>query len=98
MKSLALIVFAASFVITVLGDIVRFDNYRIYSVNIENDEQLKVLSDLEINPDGLLFLDAPTGVGQIADIVVPPHKFDDLSEVFNTHEIRNQLKTENLQK
>lgn len=97
MKSFVLAVFAACFAVVVLGRKVRFDNYRVYSAIVENDEQLKVLRDLEINPDGILFLELPTGTG-IANFIAPPHKFADISELFDAYEIKHKIKTENVQK
>ena len=97
MKSFVLAVFAACFIIVVLGHKARFDNYRVYSVDIGNDEQLKVLRDLEIDANGILFLEPPTGAGPV-DFIVPPHKFADISELFDTYEIKNRIKTENVQK
>ena len=75
----------------------RYDNYRVYSVYIENEEQLKVLRELEIHPDGIEFLESPTGVNQVIDITVPPHKFADIAELFQTSSIKNWIKTNNLQ-
>lgn len=98
MKSLVLAVVAVYFVGAVLGDKARFDHYRIYSVNVENDVQLMVLRELELTADGVLFLEPPTGVGQISDVMAPPHKFADITDLFNAYEIKNRIKTENVQK
>lgn len=97
MRSFALGIFVACFVVA-FGEKARFDNYRVYSINVENDEQLTVLRELEAYPDGTLFLESPTNVNQIADLVVPPHKYADIAELFETHEIKNRIKTPNLQK
>lgn len=98
MKSFILAVFAVYFVVVVLADKARFDNYRVYSVIVENDEQLNVLRELEIDRNGILFLEPLTRIGQIADLIAPPHKFADISELFNAYEIKNRIKTENVQK
>lgn len=34
---------------------VRFDNYRVYSIKVENEEQLAALKNIENNPDGVGF-------------------------------------------
>lgn len=88
----------AIFFVAVLGDKARFDNYRVYSVNVENDEQRKVLNELEISADGISFLEPPTNVGQIADLVAPPHKFAEIAELFNKYEVKHRIKIENIQK
>lgn len=96
MKSFVLAIFVACFV-GAFGERVRFDNYRVYSVNVQNEEQLKVLRELEAYPDGTIFLDYPTIVGQTVDIIVPPHKFADITEMFKTFGFANSIKTRNLQ-
>lgn len=97
MKSFVLTVFAACFILVVFGHKAQFNNYRVYSAIVENDEQLKVLRDLEISPDGILFFKPPTGFG-IANFIAPPHKFADISELFHTYEIKSQIKVEDVQK
>lgn len=79
------------------ADKARYDNYRVYSVSVENEEQLQVLGELEMRPDGTSFLESPIGLNQIADLIVPPHKFADITELFKTYDIKNWLKTKNLQ-
>lgn len=97
MKLFILAVYAAYFVAVVLGRTARFDNYRVYSAIVENDEQLKVLRDLENSPNGILFIEPATATGQIADLLVPPHKFAYIAEIFDAFVIKNQLRTENIQ-
>lgn len=97
MKTFELIVFGACIAI-VFGERARFDNYRIYSVHVENGQQLNVLRELEIHPDGILFQALPTKVGQIVDLITPPHKIADISELFEIFKFKNQIKTKNLQK
>lgn len=96
MKSFLAAIFVVIFV-GAYGEKVRFDNYRVYSVNVENGEQLKVLRELEAYPDGTIFLDYPTVVGQTVDMIVPPHKFADIAETFEAFKFKNHIKTHNLQ-
>lgn len=96
MKLFALALFCACFVAS-FSEKARFDNYRVYSVNVENDIQLKVLQALEELPGGITFLDSPNFKKTI-DIVVPPHKFADVSELLKTYELKHYTKTNNLQK
>lgn len=97
MKLFELTIFVACFAV-VFAEKARFDNYRIYSVNIENDEQLNVLRDLQNYPDGITIQTMSDRVGQAVHLTVPPHKFADISELFETFKFKNQIKTENLQK
>lgn len=76
----------------------RFDNYRVYSIEIANEEQLRVLQQLENRQDGLSFLIPPLNVPMRVEILVPPHKFADISELCERLGIINEIKIENLQK
>lgn len=97
MKSIVVAIFFASFSLS-LSEKVRFDNYRVHSVKIENESQLKILQELENIRDGLQFIDSPMVILQTVDIVVPPHKFADISEYFESNQIKHQIKIDNLQK
>lgn len=96
MKSFVVAIFIACFVVA-FGEKVRFDNYRVYSVNVTNEKQLKALHELEESSDGTTFLESPTSVGQAAELLVPPHKFADIAELFDAYDIKNHIKTRNLQ-
>lgn len=98
MKAFELAIFVVCFWQIVCSEKARFDNYRIYSVNIENDEQLNVLHDLQIYPDGISFRAMPMAVGQNIDLVIPPHKFGDVFEIFETYKFNYRIKVENFQK
>lgn len=47
MKFLLGVLFLAVLALLASAEQARFDNYRVYSVHIENEKQLKVLKDLE---------------------------------------------------
>lgn len=82
----------------IAADKARFDNYRVYSIEIKNEQQLKVLQQLENHQDGLLFLIPPMTVPMRVEILVPPHKFADISELCENHGIKNEIPIDNLQK
>lgn len=81
-----------------LGEKARFDNYRVYSIEIENVQQLDILKQIENGQDGISFFKSPTGIHQKIDVLVPPHKFADIHELFQELELKIDLKIENLQK
>lgn len=91
------VIMLASAVILVKSDKVRYDHYRVYSLKVETPEKLSVLQKLETFPDGVLFLVGPS-LSQDARLVVPPHKFANVTELFNEHRIQNEILTENLQR
>lgn len=76
----------------------RYDNYRVYAVEIENQQQLKLLQDIEIQRDGILFIKFPTNTQQRAELIVPPHKFGEIKTLFEAHNIKNWIEVDDLQK
>lgn len=97
MKSLTVALFVAC-ILVVFGEKTRYDKYRVYSIKVENEEQLKVLHELKDARDGISFLETPHSLYQTADIVVPPHKFADISDIIESFEMNSQIRTEDLQK
>ena len=92
----AVILFVSFLLIS--GEKARFDNYRVYSLKIKNEKQLEALKDLENIQNGMFYLEAPISIHKSAEIIVPPHKFADVTEFFNKFEIENVIRVENLQK
>lgn len=97
MKLLTAAIFCVSFLL-ISGEKARFDNYRVYSLKIKNEKQLEALQDLENFQSGLFYLEAPISIYKTSEIIVPPHKFADITEFFNKFEIENIIRVENLQK
>lgn len=97
MHSLTLALICTSILVTI-GEKARFDKYRIYSIQIENEEQLEVLQQFEGVQDGLTFIESPTMIGYNAEILVPPHKFADVSDLFENYDFKTEIKTNNVQR
>lgn len=75
----------------------RYDNYRVYKVQIENEQQLEVLQMVDSNPDGYRFWSPPQAVGSTVELVVPPHKFAEFSELSERFIIKSEKFINNLQ-
>ncbi|XP_063700285.1 zinc carboxypeptidase-like [Culicoides brevitarsis] len=75
----------------------RFDNYQVWSLEISNDEQLKVLQEVELKPDGYQLWGSPTNVGKHIEVVVPPHKIGDFTDMVKDYSFKNKLVNKNLQ-
>lgn len=86
-----------SCVLVILAEKARYDHYRIYSVEIENGEQLKVLQEVENHHDGISFMIPPIAISQKVDVLVPPHKFAQFSDLLESYALKNFIKVENLQ-
>ncbi|GAB0100160.1 zinc carboxypeptidase [Sergentomyia squamirostris] len=80
-----------------VADPARFDNYRVYKLNVVNEEQLQALQLMEDKDGNYQFWDYPATIGQDLDILVPPHKFNDFDEFTSKLEIPKELKVENVQ-
>lgn len=78
------------------GEKARFDFYRVIEVNVANEHQRQVLEELEITSDSIQFLDSPV-VKRNVELVVPPHKFADIEDIFAANRIQSEIKTFNLQ-
>lgn len=84
--------------VSISCDKARFDNYRVYRVWIENQEQLELLQELESNQDGLSFFELPIPSRNTAEIIVPPHKFADIADLFDKYNMKSEIKISNLQR
>ncbi|KXJ75388.1 hypothetical protein RP20_CCG011859 [Aedes albopictus] len=82
----------------VSGERVRFDNYRVYDVAIENVDQLQVMQYLEQYPDGYTFWESPVQTGMKVSVMVPPHKVEDFQDLCLRMEMEVSLKIENVQR
>ncbi|XP_055543820.1 zinc carboxypeptidase-like [Wyeomyia smithii] len=91
--ALLLLVIAAS----VVGEKVRFDNYRVYEVFVANDVQLEALKFLEMGSDSYIFWESPVQTNMKLRIVVPPHKFADFEEITLRMELKSPVVIDNLQ-
>lgn len=97
MRAVKLVMFFASFSV-IFGDKARFDHYRVYSIEVKTEEQVNVLQELENQQDGLTFTRPATATDTVAEIIVPPHKFADISEFYEKFNLTNQIIIDDLQK
>ena len=98
MKLLTASILFVSF-LSISSEKVRFDNHRVYSLKIKNEKQLKALQDLKKQPQsGIFYLNEPMSVHTSVEIIVPPHKFADVTAIFDKLKIENVIKVKNLQK
>uniref|UniRef100_A0A1B0GQ25 Zinc carboxypeptidase A 1 n=1 Tax=Phlebotomus papatasi TaxID=29031 RepID=A0A1B0GQ25_PHLPP len=80
------------------GEKARFDNYKVFSVEVKNEEQLKVLREMEEAPfSSYDFWKAPGKVGHPVDVMVPPHKSSEFEEIMSSLKFETKLKISNVQ-
>lgn len=75
----------------------RYDNYKLYSMNLTNEEQAQAVADLEQNTDSYDFWSGPSMVRDV-DVMVPPHKLADFEDFMTRFNIQYKIKVENIQK
>lgn len=87
-----------SAIVLVHGEKARFDNYRLIAASVKNDQQRELLQQLEISSDSIQFLDSPLLSKNSIDLIVPPHKFADIEELFESNGIESLIKENNVQR
>lgn len=100
MKYFACCILAALLLCTVSAEEkARFDNYRVYSLSVENEEQLSILREIDNGKSngGYEFWRGPTSVGRNVDIMVAPHQFGDFSALLSEYKIESTVITRNVQ-
>lgn len=95
-RSYLLLLIAAA-VCSAFAEQARFDNYRVYQVNIATEQQLQTLQYLEQHSDGYIFWDLPAQTNMELELVVPPHKFADFEELVAKLNMKNRLMINNFQ-
>lgn len=74
----------------------RFDNYKVYSVQVESDEHHEHLTNLQHTSSEYSMWNA-IRVGRSADIMVPPHKTAEFHELIAALNLNATLKIDNVQ-
>lgn len=76
----------------------RYDNYKVIRIEIKNEKQLNLLRELETADHSFKFWESPEGVGTYTDLVIPPHKINDIDDVLKRFGFEYQTIIENVQK
>lgn len=83
--------------IGVNSDQISYENYRIYSVQTKNDDQLRLLQAFEANQTDFIFLTDPS-IHADTDIVVSPQNVQYIETTFTKYGLNFKIKTDNLQR
>uniref|UniRef100_A0A1A9X3N1 Zinc carboxypeptidase A 1 n=1 Tax=Glossina brevipalpis TaxID=37001 RepID=A0A1A9X3N1_9MUSC len=78
-------------------DRARYDNYRIYSVEFSNKEQVEIFKKLEKQSDSMSFIGHPREVGQKLSILIAAHKVSDITALLKQYEVKYRILTYNFQ-
>ncbi|XP_068144849.1 zinc carboxypeptidase [Drosophila tropicalis] len=78
-------------------DQARYDHYRIYNVQFDTDEQIKLFQKLEDESDSLTFIGHAREIGQKLSILVAAHRVADFADLLKTYHIEHRVLTYNFQ-
>ncbi|KAI8036814.1 hypothetical protein M5D96_010124 [Drosophila gunungcola] len=78
-------------------DQARYDNYRIYNVEFENEEQIALFQKLEEQSDSLTFIGHAREIGQKLSILVAAHRVADIADLLQTYKVKHRVLTYNFQ-
>lgn len=82
--------------LTVGAEKARFDNYRVYSVEIENQIQYEAMKYLDENSDSFDFWDPPN-LHHHTEVLVPPHMFANFEEISQRLKMKTKMIISNFQ-
>lgn len=75
----------------------RYDNYKLYSMQLKTEDQAKAVVSLEENTDSYDFWSA-TSLVRDTDVMVPPHKIGEFEDFLERYNIQYEIKVEDVQK
>lgn len=75
----------------------RYDNYKLYSMQLSTEEQAKAVEVLAQNVDSYDFW-SDTSLVRDVDVMIPPHKLGEFEDFLTRFNITFHVKVENIQK
>jgi Zinc carboxypeptidase/Carboxypeptidase activation peptide len=99
MFRLSSVLFVASVLVGLgqAGQMARYDNYRVYEVVPNSDQQLSTLEELTTTSDSIIALQHSGAVNAPMHVVVAPHKLAHFSEILERENIAHKVVESNLQ-
>ncbi|KAL4719064.1 hypothetical protein ACJJTC_012440, partial [Scirpophaga incertulas] len=91
------ILFVCMFVTVGISEKIRYDNYALYKVHTENDEDVKHLAELQENYKELDFWKTATKAGDYASVVISPVFREQFERSLKKRSIQSDLMVENIQ-
>lgn len=75
----------------------RYDNYKLYAMQLSTEEQAKAVDELSQNVHSYDFWSDPSLVRD-TDVMIPPHKIPEFEDFLTTFNITFHIKEQNIQK
>lgn len=69
----------------------RYDNYRLYRVTFDTEEQVKIFQELEAQSDSCVFIGHAREIGQKLSILVAAHKIADLTDLVTRYNVEHTI-------
>lgn len=69
----------------------RYDNYRLYRLHLETDEQVQIFVQLEKISDSVVFYGHARNPGQRLTIMVAAHKIADITELLKRFSVEHHI-------
>lgn len=74
----------------VIGDMARYDNYRLYRVRLTTEGHVKIFQEIRKRSDSYL-LTEPQSVGQQLTIMVAAHKIGEMSDILKQYSVEHVI-------
>ncbi|XP_075165755.1 zinc carboxypeptidase [Haematobia irritans] len=78
-------------------NLARYDNYRIYNVELATEEHVDIFKKVEEQSDSMIFIGHAREVGQKLSILVASHKVADLADLLEHYKVQHRILTYNFQ-
>lgn len=75
---------------------VRYDNYKVFSVNIGDESHLATLQEFQ-NEQGVIFWEPPVKVNSKVNVAIPPQQLENFKDVMIAAKITFNVMIENVQ-
>lgn len=69
----------------------RYDNYRLYRLQLETDEHVQVFQQVEAISDSVIFYGHARNPGQHLTIMVAAHKIADITELLTRYNVQHRI-------
>lgn len=75
----------------VVGDMARYDNYRLYRVHLQTEGHVKIFQEIEERSDSYTFYGHARSVGQQLTIMVAAHKIGEIGDILQQYNIEHVI-------
>lgn len=69
----------------------RYDNYRLYRVQLKTDDQVKAFQEIESRSDSYIFIGHAREPNQNLTIMVAAHKVAEITDILNDYKVGHEI-------